>query len=215
MKNGKVLILLTLVILAEACTGGTGAQRVRIDVEPRRKVLVEEYKQLLYGGMTGPDDPQTEALRNLGDTYFPGEFAHLLNLPAQRAETRLAASPPATRTFSGIPDWKGKVGDLLLTCMARCETSLKSQIRRIKAADGKKRRQLVDTTEWQLHLHVVLQAGGGGEVVFSKTYQADLSGKQLDSERFNREALFFRLTDQVLRDLVRRPRKEDRYLLGP
>jgi hypothetical protein len=86
-------------------------------------------------------------------------------------------------------------------------------IRKVKSEAGKKKKKFVSIQHWSMNFEVIITEADTGKELFKKNYESKLKDADPESTDYNFKALFNKVTDNFLKDITKKERFEQRYLL--
>lgn len=208
MKNKSFLKLLFVALTVMGLVAGSTSclnrqLEVRIPVTRGEAVDLEAYDHIVYADVEILSPPKNYSPDEKVQVFFLAElpkllgrdFIHCKNLDEGK---KIAAEKPNA---------------VLITGKLIFDIKERNKIEDVKnKKTGKKERKFVKVAHWTLKLEMVMTAGKDGEVIFKKTYKEKISDAEKD-DKYNFESLFFRVHEQLTRDVTRVKRMVRRFLL--
>ncbi len=210
MRNSLIVLTVVVSMLLAVSCARPNHKAVKITVEPQSGIDFEKYKNVYYAGFYIKREGKKTDSKDVTDNFFLKELPKALALEIKR----LPSAPEWQNGKKEFRDLREQYPDsLIISGMATIKESSKSVIRKIKDKDGNKKKQFVETKAETIKSTVVIFDTRTGRKIFSRKFTNKLSGKELGEKDFNLKALFENNMDKFIRNLLKRPGRETRYII--
>lgn len=207
-----VLCLAAFGMLTVMTGCGAAANRVELRIEVKNPSSIEFdkydkifYKDLVLKSMPKDFDP-TEKLR----IFFLDEFASVLEKKVELWDKpKDVPLPPNSVLISGTLGIDVKARSRIKEVEDKKSGALKGR----DGSGGKKKRVFVAVQHWAMDLTVVVKENDTGKELFKKDLTAKLANAEPETTKYNFEDLFFKISNRLVRRLVRTRKMQRRFLM--
>lgn len=199
MKNRNIIII-TIITLAAltsfSCIVGKDHVSVRIPVKDSRAIDFKTPKAIWYRDLVIENQPKDYQSRQQVTDFFLQDLPRVIK-----------------RDVEVLPEEADKSNSLIISGTMKFDIKDRSVIRKVRADDGEKKKTFVSVQHWAMDFEVIIIASDSGKEVFKKNYESKLKDADPKEADYNFKALFNTVTDNFLKDMMRKERFEQRYLL--
>lgn len=197
MKNKITLTIAALLVLISlSCSGKRDYVVVPVPVKNIKAIDFSSPKEIFYRDLVFENEPKNYQPRQEVTNFF------LTDLPRY-----------IKRDIKPIAEKIDISGSLLISGKTVFDIKERSVIRNVKDKTGKKERAFVSVQHWTIRFEIAITEQPSGKEVFKKTYESNLSDIDPKESEYNFKALFNKVTDNFIKDLMKKERIEQRYLL--
>ncbi|MCI0470778.1 MAG: hypothetical protein L0Y73_03875 [Candidatus Aminicenantes bacterium] len=197
-QKNKIVITAAalLVLISLSCSGRKDHVVVSIPAKTIIAVDFSPAKEIFYRHLVFENEPGNYQPRQEVTDFF------LTDLPRY-----------IKRDIKPFAEGIDTSGSLLISGKMVFGIKERSVIRKVKDKTGKKEKSFVSIQHWTIRLEIAISEQPSGKEVFKKTYENNLSEVDPNESEYNFKALFNKMTDDFIKDLMKKERVEQRYLL--
>jgi hypothetical protein len=199
MKNiNKIIVTLAvfLTFISLSCVTSTDHISVRIPVKNKKAVDFKKPRALLYSELKLEDLPKNYDPQQQVEDFFFKDLPKYIK-----------------RDVEPLHENTDKSGSLLISGKMKFDINDRNIIRKVKSEAGKKKKKFVSIQHWSMNFEVIITEADTGKELFKKNYESKLKDADPESTDYNFKALFNKVTDNFLKDITKKERFEQRYLL--
>jgi len=189
-------IIMAVVFISVSCVIKKDHVSVRIPVKNKKAVDFEKPTGLFY---------KEAILESAPENYNPRQDVTDFFLKDLRRFIKKDIEP--------ITEDADKTGSLLITGKLKFEIKERSIIKKVKDKSGDKKKAFVSIQHWSLDFEVIITEADSGKELFKKNYESKLKDADPEEAEYNFKALFNKVTDNFIKEILRKERFEQRYLL--
>ena len=189
-------IVMLLVFISVSCVTKKDHVSVRIPVKNKKAVDFEKPAGLFYIEAILENAPEKYNPRQEVTDFFLKELPRLIK-----------------KDVEPIREDTDKTGSLLITGKLKFEIKDRSVIKKVKDESGDKKKAFVSVQHWALNFEVIITESDSGKELFKKNYESKLKDAKVEEAEYNFKSLFNTVTDNFIREILRKERFEQRYLL--
>lgn len=191
MKTTLFYSIIVIVALLASCSGVSGDREVRLEIPNPQGINLEKYDTIIYQELTLSSMPQ--GFNPVGDlkNFFLGDFAKALGKTVEAWDE------------SKHGEGKNPPRSLLLTGTLKLDIKERSKIEDKKDDKGKKKRAFVGIQNWEMTLSLTIKDLSNGTVVFTQSMEEKSPDVLPNSNKFNFDNLFFKISNQLVRKIQR------------
>jgi hypothetical protein len=198
-KKNKITLLMTaafLVFISLSCSGRRDYVVVPVPVKNIKAIDFNSPKEIFYQDLVFENEPKNYQPRQEVADFF------LTDLPRY-----------IKRDIKPFSEDIDKSSSLLISGKMTFDIKERSVIRDVKDKTGKKEKGFVSVQHWTIRFEIAITEPSSGKEVFKKTYESNLNDIDPKESEYNFKALFNKMTDNFIKDLLKKERVEQRYLL--
>lgn len=191
-----LIIIILLVFMSVSCVTTKDHMSVRIPVKDKKAVDFEKPKGIFYN---------EAIIEKVPEKYNPSQDVtdfFLKDLPRF-----------IKRDIEPVKQDSDKTGSLIISGNLKFEIKDRSIIKKIKNKAGKKEKSFVSVQHWALNFEIIITESDSGKELFKKNYESKLNDADPGKAEYNFKALFNKVTDNFIKEILRKERFEQRYLL--
>lgn len=190
------ILVLFLILLAD-CSVTTDHLLVRIPYRHEKAVDFDKYEKIVYSPckLTGTESIKDYDPRQEVTGFFLKDLSQAVKREIHPGE---AASGEKALIVSGE---------------LKIEIKERSVIRKVKGESGGRKKAFVPVQHWTLELKVKVREASSDKELFFNTYESKLKDADPGKGEYNFKALFNKVTDKLIREITRKEKFQQRYLL--
>lgn len=195
-KHIIIIILVLPVFISLSCVTGSDHVSLRIPVKYKNAVDFKKPKVILYSDLV---------LENVPKNYKPQQEVtdfFLKDLPRY-----------IKRDVELLHEESDKSNSLIISGKVKFDIKDRSIIKKARTESGKKKKAFVSVQHWAMDFEVIITEPDTGKEIFKKNYESKLKDADPEEADYNFKALFSIVTDKFLKEVTRKERFEQRYLL--
>jgi hypothetical protein len=201
IRLGVIGIICIMALLLVSCSRGASRIEVRLDIPDPQGINLDSYNKIVYKDLTLESMPKEFNPESEVRRFFLDDFAKALEKKVEPWDSEKHG------------DNKSDPGVLVLTGTLKLDVKERSKIEDKKDETGKKQRAFVNVQHWSMNLSLSLKDAVDGKEVFKFTYDEKLAEVNPTNPKFNFEAIFYKITNQLVQKLMKKKKMETRYLL--
>lgn len=197
-NNDKIITILTvlLVLMSLSCATTSDHISVRIPVKNKKAIDFEKAKVVLYDRFKIENNPEGYEPQQQVEDFFLKDLSKYIK-----------------RDIQVLNDDTNKDGAFIFSGKMTFDIKERSVIRKRKSESGKKEKKFVTVQHWTLNFEIVITDSDSGKELFKKDYESKLKDTDPEEADYNFKSLFNKVTDNFIKEIIRKERFEQRYLL--
>lgn len=197
MKSKYIIITMLVlpVFVFLSCVTSSDHVSVRIPVKYKGAVDFDKPKVIYYDELVLENVPQNYKPQQEIKEFFLEDLPRYIK-----------------RDVEHLQEDADKSNSLVISGKMKFDIKDRSVIRKVSTETGKKK-TFVSVQHWAMNFEIIITEAGTGKEIFKKNYDSKLKDADPEEADYNFKALFNNVTDKFLKDVTRKERFEQRYLL--